>query len=155
MATLTEEQKQFIVQRLACFRTPSQVVADVKEEFGVDLPREQVRQYNPKQVSVAAKWEAIFEATREAFIASAADEGVAHQAYRIRELGELYRAAVKAKNRKEAAAHLRQVAEEVGGAYTNARQLSGPGGGPIPTQSSQILIYLPSNGREAAGGGGS
>ncbi len=34
MATLTDDVKAFIVQALACFDTPSQVVDAVKEEGG-------------------------------------------------------------------------------------------------------------------------
>lgn len=42
MATLKNEVKSFIVQALACFDTPSQVVESVKNEFGVVVTRQQV-----------------------------------------------------------------------------------------------------------------
>jgi hypothetical protein len=45
MATLTEDAKRHIVQALACFDTPTQVVQSVMEEFSVDVPRSQVLCY--------------------------------------------------------------------------------------------------------------
>ncbi|MDU2882953.1 MAG: DUF2280 domain-containing protein, partial [Enterobacter sp.] len=41
MATLKGEVKAFIVQPLACFDTPSQVVELVKKEFGLSITRQQ------------------------------------------------------------------------------------------------------------------
>ena len=41
MAALKGEVKAFIVQSLACFDTPSQVVDAVKKEFGITIPRHQ------------------------------------------------------------------------------------------------------------------
>ena len=121
MAHLSEAQKTFIVQRLACWRTPSEVVDDVKETFGIEIPREQVRQYNPLQVRVAAKWQALFDATRKKFIDEVAAEAIAHQAFRLREYLDLYRTAKSRKNLVLAAQLLEQAAKEAGGAYTNHR----------------------------------
>jgi hypothetical protein len=39
--------KAFIVQRLARFDAPSQVVKAVKEEFGLDVSRQRVHFYDP------------------------------------------------------------------------------------------------------------
>ena len=41
MAALNSEVKGFIVQALACFDTPSQVAAAVREEFGIEVTRQQ------------------------------------------------------------------------------------------------------------------
>ena len=40
MAALKPEIKAFIVQSVACFDTPSQVVESVLKEFGVNIPRQ-------------------------------------------------------------------------------------------------------------------
>lgn len=37
MAKLSEAEKRFIVQALACYDTPTQVVGAVKEEFGTGV----------------------------------------------------------------------------------------------------------------------
>lgn len=47
MATLTDDVKAFIVQALACFDTPSQVVDAVREGFGTEVSRMQVQSYDP------------------------------------------------------------------------------------------------------------
>lgn len=90
MAKLDEAVKLFIVQRLACFRTPSQVVDEVKAEYGVVVKREHVRHYNPDPVHNAAaganigdRWHKIFWATREKFLTQSAAHGLAHEAYRL------------------------------------------------------------------------
>ncbi|WP_122869605.1 DUF2280 domain-containing protein, partial [Pseudomonas viridiflava] len=40
MAALKHEVKSFIVQALACFDTPSQVVEQVKQEFSIEISRQ-------------------------------------------------------------------------------------------------------------------
>ena len=46
MATLTELEKAEIVRLLACYRTPSQVVVEMRA-LGVQVDRFQVRAYDP------------------------------------------------------------------------------------------------------------
>jgi hypothetical protein len=121
VAKLTEEQKTFIVRRLACFRSPTEVCLDVEEEFGVQLTRDHVRTYNPLQVQVSKKWAVLFEATRKAFVEEVGQEGIAHQSFRLRELADLYRRAKNRKNDVLAAQLLEQAAKEAGGAFTNRR----------------------------------
>jgi hypothetical protein len=146
MAVLSDAQKRAIVQGLACFRTPSEVAEDVKEAFGLEVPREQVRNYNPQQVEVAKKWRSLFDATRAAFIAEVARHGITHQAYRLGELDAMLRKAKKAGNLVLAASLLEQAAREVGGMFTNRRELSGRNGGPIPFATVRV-VELPDNGR--------
>jgi len=119
---LLEEHKRFIVQRLACFRSPTEVAEDVKEEFGIDVIRQTVRGYNPEQVQVAKKWKAIFDATRAAFLKATASSAIAHQAYRVSELTWWYRYAKSKKNPILARELLEQAAREMGGAFTNRRE---------------------------------
>lgn len=45
---LSEREKRFIVTRLAEYRTPAQVVADVRERFGTTVTAERVRYYDPQ-----------------------------------------------------------------------------------------------------------
>lgn len=127
MAELTEDVKLFIVQQLATWRTPSAVAELVKQEFGLEISRQQVRTYNPRQCKVKEKWSEIFEATRDAFKAAVADLAMAQQAYRIRELGELYDLVKgrKAVNVAMARELLEQGAKDAGGVFTNRRELSG------------------------------
>ena len=134
MATLTDTHKRFIVQALACWDTPSQVAEAVKEEFGVDVPRVQVAQYDPTKVAgqkLAKKWVDLFEATRKRFREEVAEIPIADQAFRLRSLGKIYDRHIRRGNVVGAAAVLEQAAKEAGGAFTNRREHTGAGGGPI------------------------
>ncbi len=51
MAALKPEIKAFIVQSVACFDTPSQVVESVLKEFGIQITRQQVEQNDPTKIS--------------------------------------------------------------------------------------------------------
>ncbi|KTC33210.1 hypothetical protein AO265_35290 [Pseudomonas sp. ABAC61] len=51
MAALKNEVKSFIVQALACFDTPSQVVEAVKNEYGLVVTRQQVETHDPTKAA--------------------------------------------------------------------------------------------------------
>lgn len=141
MAKLDDRLKTYIVQALACFDTPSQVSESVREEFGVTVPKEQVQQYNPTRVAakgLGKKWVALFDATRKRFLEDVSAIPIAGQTYRLRSLQRLHDLAVTRKNAPLAAALLEQAAKEVGGAFTNRRELGGPGGGPIPVKGEML-----------------
>ncbi|MBV7482513.1 DUF2280 domain-containing protein [Bordetella sp. BOR01] len=147
MARLNDAQKRYIVQALACYDTPAQVAEAVKEEFGLDVHRAQVAQYDPTKVSgqdLAKKWRDLFDDTRKRFRAEVAEIPIADQAYRMRQLHRMVQEAMRRKNIVLAAALLEQAAKESGGMFTNKRELSGPGGGPIPTMPTTIELVAPS-----------
>ena len=124
MATLTEDAKRFIVQALACFDTPTQVSEAVKEEFGVDVPRNQVGQYDPTKAggkSLSKKWRILFEDTRKRFREEAAEIPIASRAYRLRALGRMATQAEKMRNIGLAIQVIEQAAKEVGDVYVNRR----------------------------------
>lgn len=146
MATLNDAAKRFIVQALACYDTPSEVSAALKEEMGVDVPRTQVAQYDPTKVAgqkVAKKWRDLFEDTRKRFRAEIAEIPIADQAFRLRSLGKIYDRHIQRGNVVAAAAVLEQAAKEQGGMFTNKREVSGPNGGPIPTMPTTIELVAP------------
>ncbi|VVP26587.1 hypothetical protein PS876_04114 [Pseudomonas fluorescens] len=51
MAALQNDVKAFIVQALACFDTPSQVVDAVQKEYGISVTRQQVETHDPTKTS--------------------------------------------------------------------------------------------------------
>lgn len=51
MAALKPEVKAAIVQMLACYDTPSQVVEAVQKDFGITITRQQVETHDPTKVS--------------------------------------------------------------------------------------------------------
>jgi hypothetical protein len=130
-------QKRFIVERLACFDGPTAVAKAVKEAFGLELSKQRIGYYDPTTAAGAALDQTLkdlFTTTRERFRASLTDIPIANQAVRLRSLQkqlDLYdgmKAAGIVTSLCEAAA------KEMGGAFTNRKELSGPGGAPIATE---------------------
>ncbi|WNI58157.1 DUF2280 domain-containing protein [Enterobacter bugandensis] len=138
MATLKGEVKAFIVQSLACFDTPSQVVELVKKEFGLSITRQQVESHDPTKANgrgLAQKWVDMFNATRERFQNEISDIPIANKAYRLRVLDRMATRAEGMKNLALTAEIIQQAAKECGDAYTNKHKFehSGPNGGAIQT----------------------
>lgn len=122
MAALRSEVKAFIVQALACFDTPSQVVEAVKKEFGVDVSRQVCEGHDPTKYAgrgLAKRWADMFHACRERFTTETADIPIAHRAYRLRALGRMAEKAESMKNMALTAQLLEQAAKEVGDVYVN------------------------------------
>ena len=87
MAALNNEVKGFIVQALACFDTPSQVAAAVREEFGIEVTRQQCEAQDPTKRAgrdLAKKWVTLFHDTRKRFREETADIPIANRAFRLR-----------------------------------------------------------------------
>ncbi|MEF4088872.1 DUF2280 domain-containing protein [Escherichia coli] len=138
MATLKGEVKAFIVQSLACFDTPSQVVELVKKEFGLSITRQQVESHDPTKANgrgLAQRWVDMFNATRERFQNEISDIPIANKAYRLRVLDRMATRAEGMKNLALTAEIIEQAAKECGDAYTNKHKFehSGPNGGAIQT----------------------
>ena len=138
MAALKGEVKAFIVQSLACFDTPSQVVESVKKEFGLSITRQQVESHDPTKANgkgLAQKWVDMFNATRERFQSEISDIPIANKAYRLRVLDRMATSAERMKNLALTAEIIEQAAKECGDAYTNRHKFehSGPNGGAIQT----------------------
>lgn len=124
MPRLADQHKTFITQRLAMYDTPTQVADAVKEEFGLEIHRAHVAQYDPtREVRLAKKWRALFEATREKFLKDSASIPIAQKSVRLRRLERMSRAAENMKNYPLAAQLHEQAAKEVGDYYTNRRKL--------------------------------
>lgn len=135
---LTDEVKTFIVQALACFDTPSVVAKSVKEEFGIEIPRQKVESYDPTKragKNVSKKFRAIYEATREEFLKDTSEIAISHRAVRLRALQRMAEKAEAQGNMVLASSLLEQAAKEVGDSFTNRRELSGAGGGPMEVRT--------------------
>ncbi|MBQ4781257.1 DUF2280 domain-containing protein [Pectobacterium versatile] len=136
MAALKGHVKSFIVQSLACFDTPSQVVESVKKEFGIAITRQQVESHDPTKANgkgLAQKWVDIFNSTRERFQNEISDIPIANKAYRLRVLDRMATKAENMKNMMLTASLMEQAAKEVGDAYSNKQrvELTGKDGGPV------------------------
>lgn len=86
MATLNKKQKLFIVRSLAQFNTPQETVVLVKEEFNIDVSRQQCEAYDPtkrvgKDLSDELKKE--FEVTRKDFLDTPQNIPIANLSVRL------------------------------------------------------------------------
>ncbi|AOA58205.1 DUF2280 domain-containing protein [Acinetobacter larvae] len=93
MAALKEPVKIFIVQSLACFDTPQQVVEAVKQEYGIEITRQQVALYDPTKVAgrnLSKKLKDLFHKTRNDFKTNVFDIPLANKAVRLTELQKIY-----------------------------------------------------------------
>lgn len=135
---LSREQQTYVVQALACFDSPAVVVAALKKDFGVVISPQAVECYDPTKKAgrnLSVRWKALFEETRKTFLEDTATIAISHRAVRLRALQRMADKAETQGNMVLASSLLKQAAEEVGNAYTNKRELTGPGGGPIQTEN--------------------
>jgi hypothetical protein len=140
---LNEDDKPFIVMWLACFKSPSEVAALVKEEFGVTMSRQAVEVYDPTKRagrSLSEELKKLFEETRAAYIADVQAVPLAHQRYRLDVLQRLLdRELLKDAPNKGLVLDIQERgAKESGGAYTNRREHTGRDGGPIEAVAMTI-----------------
>ena len=141
---LSDEARAFVVQALACFETPSAVVASVRREFGAEISAQAVEAYDPTKRAgrhLSERWRVMFETKRAAFLADIAAIGISHKAVRLRELDKLFHRASVMGNLALAADLLEQAAREMGGAYTNRRELTGGRGKSPGHGASAVVIY--------------
>lgn len=126
MAELTDQQKEQIVLALATFRAPSEVAAMMREDWQLDLDLVQIIRYDPTKPAYAAgdKWRPIFDEARKLYIEEVSTVPIANQGYRLQTLQRALEAAAKQKNWKLVAELTEQASKEVGGVFTNARDLN-------------------------------
>ncbi|BCQ63132.1 hypothetical protein PBOI14_48820 [Pseudomonas sp. Boi14] len=138
MAALSSEVKVFVIQALACFDTPSQVVESVQKEFGLSITRQQIESHDPTKVSgkgLAAKWKQLFEETRKRFREDTADIPIANRAFRLRGLARMAEKAENMRNLALTAQLYEQAAKECGDMYVNRARKEEPDDEPqIPTR---------------------
>lgn len=138
------EVQAFMVQALACFDTPSQVAAAVKEEFGIELTRQSCERYDPTKRAgkdLAKKWVILFHDTRKRFREETADIPIANRAYRLRALGRLAERAEGMRNLTLTAQLLEQAAKEAGDMYVNRQpKTDGNPDDPLPPQRVEVAI---------------
>ncbi|MEM6326352.1 MAG: DUF2280 domain-containing protein [Bacteroidota bacterium] len=121
MASLTDPQKRYLVQRLAVFDSPSEAADALFEEHGVRIDRRQAGNYDAEQPHarqrLAKSLVALFDETRERFTREVESIPIAQKAYRLRRLDENERQARRMRNLRLSNETLKQAAQEVGGAF--------------------------------------
>lgn len=141
MAVLNEDAKITLVQALACFDTPSQAAEQVAQEHGVKIGRDQAIKYDPTKPAgknLSKKLREIFEATRAKFLEDISTIPIAQQAYRLRVLQRNLERADSRGNSAMVSTLLEQAAKELGGAFTNRKELTGKDGQPLAVNSTNV-----------------
>ncbi len=149
---LPDEIKRFIVMRLACWDTPSQVAEAVKDEFEIVVSRQRVHVYDPTKKAgseLSDGLKKLFIATRKKFLDDTSEIGIAHKSVRLRMLDRAARKAETIGNYMGMAELCERAAKEVGEAYTNKHkhELTGKDGKPLAAAPTATIVLT---GRPAA-----
>ncbi len=136
---LTDVEKAFVVQELACFGSPKEVSEALMEECAVQLAPQNIECYDPNKragQNLAQKWRELFEHTRTAFL-DHVEKAVphAHKAVRIKKLARASDAFESRGNYVAMAAMLERIAKEMGNVHTNRREFTGKNQGPIKIEA--------------------
>jgi hypothetical protein len=76
---LTDAQKEYVVERLAGFGSPTAIAASLRDEFGISITRQAVVKYDPTRwPKCPERWKQPFFATRQAIIQNKAARGAAN-----------------------------------------------------------------------------
>jgi hypothetical protein len=73
---LTDEQKTYVVKRLAAYDRPAAIAHDLQEAYGVTISPQAIEHYDPERPAghdLAPRWRDEFHAARKAFRAEMAD----------------------------------------------------------------------------------
>ena len=131
MAALTEIHKREIVERLACFESPSEVAAAMTAGHGIEIVRQQAHNYDASRPIIRARMARalveLFDRSRAEFLARTEGIAIANRAYRLKRLDEMERAARGMRNYGLAAEMLEQAAKETGDVFTNRRDVTSKG----------------------------
>jgi hypothetical protein len=119
---LSDEVKEFIVKRIACYETPSRIAAAVRINFAIDIDRRRIFDYNPKgSRPPAQRWIDLHDATRARFLREVSEIGVAQKVIRLKMLDRFAEMAEDNHQHDKAAKYLQQAARECGGFYEKHR----------------------------------
>jgi hypothetical protein len=116
---LSDEHKIYIVRRLATHDTLTVIARALKQEFGITVPIDLIRNYNPERAAgrkLARRLKDLFWKTRKAFKAGIADVGADYPQIRIHWRGEMALEMWGAGQHKVANDILDSIAKEGGGA---------------------------------------
>ncbi len=131
MARLKKIHQVFIVQQLACFKTPQEVADAVQELFGFEINRAQVVNYDSTKpyYDGAKKWKILFDDARKKYLENINDIPIANQAYRMQIYQDLISSERKKDERSRNKILMLQIAEQAakdaGGMFTNQRRIEG------------------------------
>ena len=140
MARLKKVEKIFIVRSLAQFMEPSLVVEAVKENFKIDVSRQQVECYDPTKTAgadLSQELVDLFHEARKKYI----DQPIyniegANDIVQLRVLSALF--IKKQNNTRDAIKLSDQIQKIVKGYYEKKFEITGKDGGPLETVQTTV-----------------
>lgn len=112
---LTNELKEYVVQRLAAYDSAGAIMRSLREDFGITMTRASIERYDPtRSPRCPQRWRELFFATRQAILDGKAARGAASAAVRLRWREDMVQQALEAKDYAVADRILNSIAREVG-----------------------------------------
>ena len=140
---LTEQQRIYVVRRLAAYDKPRAIARDLAREFGVTVSHQLVESYHPGRVAgrrLAPRWKTLFAQARAAFLDSTAESGAMLMAVRVHWREGIAHDAWDAGLFKAASDVLDAIAKDIGGAF-DRRQKHEHSGRRAPPAPATINLY--------------
>lgn len=140
MPKLSREVQVFIITRLACYDRPSVVRDEVRETFGIEVKLPHILYYDATAAStrLSEEYRTLFFDVRKRFREEIEEIPIASKAWRLRQRQRLFEKNDTNGNTVAAREDLDQAAREMGDAFSNRRELTGAGGGPIAVKDSSL-----------------
>ena len=137
---LTEQQRIYVVRRLAAFDKPRAIARDMAREFGVTVSHQLVESYHPGRAAgrrLAPRWKKLFAQARKAFLESLAETGAMYKAVRVGWREGIAHDAWDAGQFKAASDVLDAIAKDIGDAFDKRQkdEHSGRRARPLPRRS--------------------
>lgn len=129
---------------LATFLSPTEVKAELRKDFRVDVSLRQIVYYDAtsKNPDLAQTWIDLFTSTREHYLSDLEEIPISHRAIRLRRLERMEHKAEERGNYALAMQILEQVAKEMGGFYANRQKIEHTGADGKPLRPSVINVVL-------------
>ncbi|KCW04893.1 hypothetical protein J965_2471 [Acinetobacter baumannii 44839_9] len=145
MARLNKRGKLYIVRSLATYETPSETARGVQEEFGITVTKQQCEAYDPTKKTgqdLSEEFKTEFYRVRKEMNDNLSAIPIANIAYRLKRLQRFIDHEQFKENPVIVPSLLEQAAKEVGGLYTNRKEITGKDGGPVQTVNSEIPVPM-------------
>lgn len=152
MARLNKRVKLYIVRSLATYETPSETARGVQEEFGIEVTKQQCEAYDPTKKTgqdLSEEFKAEFYRVRKEMNDNLSSIPIANIAYRLMRLQKFIDLAQFKENPVIVPSLMEQAAKEVGGLYTNRKEITGAGGGPLQSENITYVTATDEQVRQA------
>jgi hypothetical protein len=122
---LTDQQRIYVVRRLAAFDKPRAIARDMKDEFGITVSHQLVESYHPGRAAgrrLAPRWKALFVEARAEFLDMLAETGAMLLAVRVHWREAIAHDAWDAGLFKAASDVLDAIAKDIGGTFDKRKK---------------------------------